>query len=85
LLKRWLCDCSKCLNRNHHCWQSLKNDNHHYKLFNDHIIKWNDTINQKLTTMKIFSFDLKERLFLFDEKQRLIKKKSRDESKKHIQ
>ncbi len=35
--------------------------------------------------MKIFSFDLKERLFLFDEKQRLIKKKSRDESKKHIQ
>jgi hypothetical protein len=83
LLKRWLCDYSKCLNRNHHCWQSLKNDNHHYKLFNDHIIRWNDAINQKLTTMKISSSDLKERLFLFDEKQRLIKKKNRKMNQKN--
>jgi hypothetical protein len=83
LLKKWLCDYSKCSNRNHHCWQLLRNDNHHYKLFNDHIIKWNDAINQKLTTMKNFSFDLKERLFWFDEKQRLIKKKNREMNQKN--
>ncbi len=33
--------------------------------------------------MKTFSFDLKERLFLFDEKQRLIKKKNREMNQKN--
>ncbi len=33
--------------------------------------------------MKILSFNLKERLFLFDEKQRLIKKKNREMSQKN--
>ncbi len=61
----------------------MKDDNHHYKLFNDYITRWNDAINQKLTTMKSLSSDLKERLFLFDEKQRLIKKKNRKMSQKN--
>jgi hypothetical protein len=33
--------------------------------------------------MKILSFDLKERFFLFDEKQRLIKKKNREMNQKN--
>lgn len=64
-MKRWLCDYADCFNQNHHCWQPQDEDHQHYKLFNNHIIRWNKAIIKHDVIVEYPPFDLKERLFTY--------------------
>ena len=65
LMKRWLCDFVECFNRNHYYWQFQNENNRHYKLWFDHINRWNRAISQHDVTIKNSFNDLKKRLYVY--------------------
>ena len=65
LMKRWLCDFVECFNRSHYCWQFQNENNRHYKLWFNHISRWNRIISQHDVTIEDLFNDLKKRLYVY--------------------